>query len=200
MGNHFNAPTTKLLNTHCARCGLPLVDAQSVERGIGPVCNRRLDEEINHEHRKQVNKMVFEVAQMVAQQRAGELSKADIAGPLSAICGIAHDLGYPDLAARLKKRAGAEIDRLQAIEDQGPAIEEEDEVQVHIRRSDVWIFVTCPYNAEANADFRQIPGRYWMNDLKANRFPKEQGREVLETLKKHYSGMRALGDKGEFEL
>lgn len=33
-----NAPSTKLLATHCACCGRALRDAKSVERGVGPDC------------------------------------------------------------------------------------------------------------------------------------------------------------------
>ncbi len=33
-----NAPSTRLLATHCACCGRPLRDAPSVERGVGPDC------------------------------------------------------------------------------------------------------------------------------------------------------------------
>lgn len=36
-----NAPATKLLATHCCCCARPLVDAKSVELGIGPECRKR---------------------------------------------------------------------------------------------------------------------------------------------------------------
>lgn len=36
-----NAPSTKLLATHCACCGRALRDAVSVERGVGPDCAER---------------------------------------------------------------------------------------------------------------------------------------------------------------
>ena len=36
--NYENAPATKLLATHCGCCGRALVDAVSVERGVGPDC------------------------------------------------------------------------------------------------------------------------------------------------------------------
>jgi len=44
MTNHNgyeNAPATKMVATHCACCARPLVDAPSVERGIGPDCARK---------------------------------------------------------------------------------------------------------------------------------------------------------------
>lgn len=36
--SYENAPSTTLLATHCALCGRPLRDADSVERGVGPDC------------------------------------------------------------------------------------------------------------------------------------------------------------------
>ena len=39
--SYETAPATILLATHCACCGRPLVDATSVEAGVGPECRRR---------------------------------------------------------------------------------------------------------------------------------------------------------------
>jgi len=41
-GGWENAVSTKLLATHCAICGRPLRDPESIERGIGPDCNEKL--------------------------------------------------------------------------------------------------------------------------------------------------------------
>jgi hypothetical protein len=38
---HEDARTTRLVATHCALCGKPLVDAPSVEQGLGPICRKR---------------------------------------------------------------------------------------------------------------------------------------------------------------
>lgn len=43
MTTYENAPATKLVATHCAMCSRPLVDADSLEKGIGPVCAKRTD-------------------------------------------------------------------------------------------------------------------------------------------------------------
>lgn len=39
--NYEAAPATELVATHCAACGRPLLDAVSVECGMGPVCRER---------------------------------------------------------------------------------------------------------------------------------------------------------------
>jgi hypothetical protein len=41
MSTYENAPATALLATDCAACGRPLLDAMSVELGIGPECRRK---------------------------------------------------------------------------------------------------------------------------------------------------------------
>ena len=38
--SYENAPATHMLATNCALCGRPLLDAVSVEIGIGPVCRK----------------------------------------------------------------------------------------------------------------------------------------------------------------
>lgn len=41
MSGYESAPATKLVATHCAVCARPLVDAVSVETGIGPDCRKK---------------------------------------------------------------------------------------------------------------------------------------------------------------
>lgn len=59
-----NAPATKMLATHCAACGRPLVDAVSVEAGMGPDCREKYGyyQEAPEEVRASVNKRVAEIA------------------------------------------------------------------------------------------------------------------------------------------
>jgi hypothetical protein len=39
--SYIDAPATKLLAVHCACCGRPLLDSESVEAGIGPDCRAK---------------------------------------------------------------------------------------------------------------------------------------------------------------
>ena len=39
--SYESAPATAMLATHCAACGRPLLDADSVEAGLGPECRKR---------------------------------------------------------------------------------------------------------------------------------------------------------------
>lgn len=59
-----NAPGTKLLASHCAMCARPLLDAVSVECGVGPVCRKKYDvgSTLSDEARDEANKLVHTIA------------------------------------------------------------------------------------------------------------------------------------------
>jgi hypothetical protein len=59
-----NAPATKMLATHCACCSRPLVDAKSVEIGVGPECRKRhgFDVDVDEEARQRANAIVYAIA------------------------------------------------------------------------------------------------------------------------------------------
>lgn len=60
---HLNAPATKMLATNCACCGTPLVDTESVTKGVGPVCwkkhFRKEWKALSEEVRTEANKLVW---------------------------------------------------------------------------------------------------------------------------------------------
>lgn len=91
--SYLDAPGTALLATHCAACGRPLLDAASVELGIGPVCREgAYPEGLSEEAHAEANRLVHTVA-------LDPLKVADAAPRLLA-------LGLPVLAERLLRRAG----------------------------------------------------------------------------------------------
>lgn len=62
--SYENAPATKLLATHCCVCGRPLVDALSVELGIGPECRAKngYNDVTDPTARAEANKLVHAIA------------------------------------------------------------------------------------------------------------------------------------------
>ena len=62
--SYESAPATKLLATHCIFCNRPLLDAASVEAGIGPVCREKVgyNDPVSDSDRKQANKLVHTIA------------------------------------------------------------------------------------------------------------------------------------------
>lgn len=91
-----NAPATRLVATKCVACGRPLVDAISVESGMGPDCREKYGhagpEGATEEARSDVNKRVAQLARGVAPVVA--------VGHLLIIRGH----GFTKLADRLEER------------------------------------------------------------------------------------------------
>lgn len=93
-GGYENAPATKLVATHCAVCVRPLVDAKSVETGVGPECRKKygFDHPCSPEQRLEANRLVYQIA--ASQDDALSAER----------CDRLRDLGFVKLAARIMER------------------------------------------------------------------------------------------------
>ena len=62
--SYVNAPATKMLATHCCVCHRPLLDAKSVELGIGPDCLKRhgFNIDVPEVDRVEANFIVWQIA------------------------------------------------------------------------------------------------------------------------------------------
>lgn len=94
MSSYESAPATKMLASHCAACGRPLLDAKSVETGMGPDCRKLhgYNIEVSEEARKEANKLVYQIA---LEQEGADVVRA---------CVRLGELGFERLAARILKR------------------------------------------------------------------------------------------------
>lgn len=91
MSNGYEtAPATEMLATHCCACGRALVDAVSVESGMGPDCREKYGRWPADVDRVAVNKLVNGIA---VRQNA-------TAAELAAL----HKLGANVIAARIAQR------------------------------------------------------------------------------------------------
>ena len=94
MSDYTAATATKLLATSCLACGRPLLDAASVEAGVGPVCRERWGYgEIANDVRVAANALIHEAA----RKETPLPRRAEIAEELTA-------LGAPTLAAKIIAR------------------------------------------------------------------------------------------------
>jgi hypothetical protein len=94
MSSYENAPATRMLATHCACCGRPLVDAKSVECGVGPECRKRhgYDIDLPEDVRKEANRIVYEIA--CEQEGHSVVEK----------CALLRQMGLDALASRIIQR------------------------------------------------------------------------------------------------
>jgi hypothetical protein len=177
--SYLDAPATKMLATHCAVCGRSLVDARSVEMGIGPECRGHIDGGIDEETRKEVNALVHAAA--IAAQN-GEFFR------LVGIAEMLHEMGLPNIALKLANRVAGEEARNAEI-----TIEEEDngmlEVKTPFRRGEKKAFIEA---------WRSIPGRRYYKD--ANHIPASQKAALWSLLRRFFPGRWAKGPKGLFRV
>ena len=72
--SYTNAPATALVATHCAVCNRELLDAVSVEAGIGPVCREKhgYNIEANEDDRAEANQLVHAIAANIKAPTVGD--------------------------------------------------------------------------------------------------------------------------------
>lgn len=97
MNSYELAPATAIIAVYCACCSRPLLDAKSVETGMGPHCRAKhgYSHECTEEQRIEANRLVHGIA--VAQ--SGDAVNVAIAKLFA--------LGFEKLADRIAKRLGA---------------------------------------------------------------------------------------------
>lgn len=175
--SYENAPATRMLATHCAFCGRPLVDAQSVETGVGPVCRGKflVADHVPNDVRKEGNRLIYKIA--LAQK-----------GPdVEALLCHLSSLGLVKVVARIRKRL------------KGKPLE------LTYQGERIYLKTPCiPEDAFAAfvSATRAIPGRRYEHEMGKgiNSFPMDQKRSVYNLLLEFFSGRTALGPKGQFVI
>lgn len=175
--SYENAPATTMLASHCACCARPLVDAQSVEIGIGPVCREKymVVDTVTREARMEGNKLIHTIARL---QRGREV--------ILAISRL-KELGFIRVVERIEKRLNKQARPIE-LSYQGGRIY----LKTHHIGEDM-------FDAYLKA-LRSIYGRKWEVEERVNSFPMDQKRSVWEMVRKFFSGYKAIGPKGEFVI
>lgn len=109
MSNYENLPATKLLASHCAVCGRPLLDAKSVELGMGETCRKRhgFEQATDEKAREEVNAKVYAIALWRStrgqQLEMGKPKPPTLTEVIEAVARI-KQLGFTKLASILEQR------------------------------------------------------------------------------------------------
>src|SRR5688572_31962314 len=188
--SYENAPATAMLATHCAVCRRPLVDAVSVETGIGPDCRAKYgygEAQAEAYWTAALSTLVgLEVASAVetaadAHQAANilvrHIAASDRVGPAyEAMVKALHELGFRTLATKIATRCAGVI----------------------VERDGDDLLVRAPYSAEANRDWYALGGRFAKKPFPHRRVPAtEANRRALWTLlQRHYAGVLMVGPEG----
>lgn len=163
-----DAPATKMLATHCCVCSRPLLDALSVEVGMGPVCREKhgyntevaaLDEAV----RTRANQLIHYAA----------LHFNDDAERATA-CAALRLIGCNKVADRIEYRGK-----------DAPARET---ITMRVSSRNTGWYVRTPYKPAAVPAWQAIPGRQWSGNTKENFVPWSGRRALWELLQTHFAG------------
>lgn len=172
------APATEMVATNCCVCGRALLDAESVESGIGPTCAERTGVrrgELAPEIRAEANRLVYRLAQ---------LQRSPDAVPL---CARLRELGLDTLAERIEERlaehASIRIERV------GQSL-----LAIRLPKVDGGAF------ALLLNDLRRVPGRRFDESTRTNTIPDvPASRAALrQVFAAHFPGRIGRGPGGMF--
>jgi hypothetical protein len=185
----IDSPATKLVATHCACCAHPLVDAASVETGIGPDCRKKhgfaeAQGPADWEAFLAITGGAFErvvgdarVAANLVVHRIAVAQRGPDVGKLVAALGA---LGFATLARRIATRLGA----------------------VEIVREGDTLIVKTPRGLDEPSfraflgAVRRVPGNRWDSGRKARVVPMSSRRELWHSLQRGLAkGTLVIGDK-----
>ena len=174
-----NAPATKLLCTSCACCGRPLLDAVSVQAGVGPICREKhgytesqSEPDWDAYEATGVTELHFASRQLTARQLVNMLTLRVALDPNAANVPqtiVAIDaLGFTRFASVLADRVrGATVVDVKLEPDRWGGL----------------LVVTAPYSAKLTDALRAIPGRRWEAARKVNTIPSACANRLEHALK-----------------
>lgn len=170
------APATALVATHCALCGRALVDAESVERGIGPVCADKYGAEVGpSENRVVANRLIWEIAAKPAAN--------DVPAKVSAL----RTLGYARVADRIAERLVPDMGTIR-ITTEGTMLV----IEAEGLGNDFHLLL---------AALRAVPGRRYDRERKVNTVPVSQKRALWDALRSRMpAGVAIESEKGKVVL
>jgi Family of unknown function (DUF6011) len=170
--DYHDAPATKMLQITCAICGEDLLDAKSVEYGMGPTCRSKHGfmgknaPQVSDQDRKKANRIIHSIASGLPGEHLGAAIKE------------LREMGFTLLAATLEDRKCA----------------------VRVEGHDITtLAVRFPFNMSVvDAIKARVPGRRWNKEEKAWLVPATtQARTALwEILKSHFAGEMMMTESG----
>jgi Family of unknown function (DUF6011) len=174
---YLNAPATELLATSCCLCGRALLDAASIERGIGPTCAQKagVGEAAHPADWSRVSEVLASVkltvscddARREANRLVHRIGHDPHAKEVPTLVEAIEALGYLKLAATLAEHLAPVTVRVEA---EGSTFS----VSADLPRGEVFdAFV---------AAMRAVPGRRWDSDRKRNVVPARSKRDLWAAL------------------
>lgn len=198
--SYENAPATKLVATHCAACGRPLVDSTSVDYGIGPTCRKKYQYEdalaITKEVASNVRATLASVPDPDLQEKVEDAVDRDDSRRAANLLvhHIAHHQKDPESmgAIRLIRALGYNV-----LADR---IEDRLKPKIQVSEEDGRIIADTPYDEKFVEAIRAIEGRKFDFETKCWSVPVSQKRALWDALRAGFEGQVAQGPKGPFVI
>ena len=192
MSTYETSPACILVATHCCVCGKLLVEADSVNTGIGPKCAKRthyghFDKEPDIFKAATLLNEIGVVIELVDPHKAANQLVYTIAAnqgnlPLvRKLTEVVFLMGYTVLANVLRKRFAP--------------------VTFTVQTEGDLLFASFEAKGDENFNLaldliRTVPGKRWVKERKGNTFPLNSRGPLWATLKKLPKGSVVEGDKG----
>lgn len=177
----------RMLATHCVCCGRALVHAESIERGYGPECAKRVQGAVEGYPMASANPKLVATANALIYDAACYAQRGNI-GMMQAISTALREMGFPVAADAIMSR----FKGLKAIQ----------KPRIKIRTSGGLLYVVAPFKRSAGPEFlaawRAIPGRRF--DGKCNIVPATRKRELWSLLCEFYPGVYGVADGKPFRV
>ena len=176
--SYENAPATEMLASNCAFCARPLVDAQSVECGVGPICRKKwmVADAVTDEARVEANKLIHTIAKL---QTGKEVTQA---------VARLKELGLAKVVERINKRIKPKTKNMVQLSYEGE--------RLHL---------VTPWNRSLDfnawlSGMRGVGGMRYEGKGNGNSFPKTARAAVYRLLCDFFPGFPATGPQGEFTI
>jgi hypothetical protein len=196
--SYTNSTACRLLATTCCVCNRPLVDAVSVQAGIGPDCRKKYMGKLEGAARDEANQIVHALALIVSG-----FKPTTVTGLSTEAVQTAYALGGAGavgaMLAATHEQGASLLDRLRVLGFDKLA-DKFEKVWLPVRITQVGqeICLEAPYDDGAVTAQRSIKGRRWDKQVKANFFPVSQKPAVWAMLTRYYAGVAGIGPKGPF--
>jgi len=201
--DHTKSPVYNMVPTHCSCCRRPLVDATSVEFGVGPICRNKYGYEDAHPVTPDIDAAMTAVMGKFSDLAfAGRVMKAVKADDSRKAANLLNCL----MAVSLKKKV-SEADIMlgtEALATLGytTLASRVSEVLTAVKIEEVngRVKVVTPYNETFVASTRAIKGSRYDRDAKCWTVPVTEKAALWGAIKESFSGEMGMGPKGMFKI
>jgi len=188
--------------SHCAHCGMALTDAQSISRGLGPVCFKRSGvKDFTPDSPDFIQAMIDladypELVEFLTEHYKPQGARGLMNG-LVKICSLNRKTEIHPVCCNAIQSLG--YDKLASLLRESLAVVTLREPKDHPGFYNVWV-KKSDYTPSWGRALRQIPGYSWNRNERGVLIPKNQKKALWKAMLSHYAGLVVKTPKGAFKI